>query len=443
MSSSTHVWRVAVLAALAWGAFAFATTGLGQQTAQATTQQTTGATDTITIPSGVPLHIRVTRTAHLRKGVAVEGLLTEPVYVYDRLVLPKDAVVRGSVSKVVPSDSKIRIQARLDGDVTPLHDPVVNFSSIRVGDEDVPLNSEALMRSMQMVNFVAGGKKPSLMQQAKKMVKDRVQSTKDTFFAPGKKDRALKLLYSQMPYHPQRIWAGTQFIADLTSPAVVQLPAEQDPPLASAGASSLDKLLVTARLVDGLSSDTSKKGDPVIAVVTKPVFNPQRQLVLAEGTKLEGTVQQTQPSRAFGHNGQLRFVFRGVQRPKEETQEIHGTLAGAEGNRGQNITVDQEGSVKSHPDQNRFVAPLVLGVLALEAQDRDGRDSGLGRDTVASNGFGIVARVVTLSVNNANVATGFGAYAFAKSIYFRFLTRGHAVTFPKDTLVQVQLETRR
>lgn len=52
------------------------------------------------------------------------------------------------------------------------------------------------------------------------------------------------------------------------------------------------------------------------------------------------------------------------------------------------------------------------------------------------------ARVIALATSNQNVATGFGSYALAKSIYFRFLMRGHEVTFPKDTLVQVQLATR-
>jgi len=399
----------------------------------------------VTISSGVPLHIRVTRTTALSKGAPVEGVLTEPVYVYDRLVLPKDALVRGSVSGVVPADRKIRTQALLNGDVTPLHDPIVNFNSIRVGDQDVALTSEATIRSAQMVNFVATGKRPTLMQQGKKLVRDRIQSLRDNFLAPGKKDRALKLFYSQLPYHPQRIWAGTQFIANLSSPAAVSLPVQAAPVIALASSSTLDSIVVTARLIDGLSSDVARKGDSVIASVTKPVFNAQHELVLAEGTRLEGTVLQSQASRSFGRNGELRFVFRSVQRTHEEQTQVHGTLTAAEGNSAQNISVDHEGGVKSHPDKNRFVAPLVLGMLAVAGhdRDRDGDNNGLGRDTVASNGFGLVARVIALTVNSRNVATAFGAYAFAKSIYFRFLARGHAVTFPRDTLVQVQLAARR
>jgi hypothetical protein len=408
-------------------------------------QQPNVETQTVTVPSGVPLHIRVTHTAHLRIGAAVEGVLTEPVYFYDRLVLPRDATIRGSVSRLVPVERKIRIRALLNGDVTPLHDPVVDFDSIRIGDEDIPLNSEALMRSAQMVSFTHGTQRPSLVQQAKTMLKERIRSTREAFLAPGKKDRALKLLYSQLPYHPQRIWAGSQFIADLNAPAEVALPPETPPVIAPASESSLDSIVVTARLVSPLSSDLAKKGDAVTASVTKPIFNPQHQLVLAEGTQLEGTVLQAQPSRSFSRNGQLRFVFRSVQPTHQEKEEVHGTLTAAEGSSAQNLTVDQEGGVKSNPDKNRFIAPVLLGVLAVagHSRDRDGDNNGLGRDTVASNGFGIIARILALTVNDRNVATGFAIYATAKSVYFRFLARGHPITFPKDTLIQVQLGTRR
>jgi hypothetical protein len=183
----------------------------------------------------------------------------------------------------------------------------------------------------------------------------------------------------------------------------------------------------------------------VTAVVTEPVFDPQHQLVLPEGTELEGTVLQSKPARRFGRNGQLHFVFRGVKRTGEENQQVRGTLQAAEGNKSQNLSVDEEGAVKSRPDQNRFVAPLMLAALTIAGHDRD-RDgaaggNGLGRDTVASNGFGVIARIIALTVNSRGIATGFGAYATAKSVYFRFLTRGHPVTFPKDTVIKIQLAT--
>jgi hypothetical protein len=306
----------------------------------------------------------------------------------------------------------------------------------------VLLDSRALMRNTQLIRFTPVTQKPSLFRQAKTMIHDRIQSIREELFAPGKKDRALRLLYSQLPYHPQRIWAGTQFIADLKASAEVRVPAQPPTPTTTATASSLDHLNVTARLTTALSSDIAKKGDSVDAIVTQPVFDTQHQLILSEGARLEGTVLQAKPSRIFGRNGQLRFTFRNVKRTGEIAERIHGTLTGAEGNASQNVTVDQEGAVKSNPDKNRFVAPLLLGVLAAAGHDRDNDSNGLGSTTLASNGFGLVARVIALTVNNRNVATGFGAYAFAKSIYFRFLTRGHQVVFPADTLVEVQLSAR-
>jgi len=404
-------------------------------------QNADGSTQNVQLSIGLPLHIRVTRTAHLRRGTAVEGLLTEPVYVSDRLVLPKGSLVSGVVSDLAVADRKIRTQALLNGDITPLHDPIVNFNRVRNQQIDITLESTASIRAAQFVRFTKTPRKSSLFQQVKTVTRDRVQSIHEQIFAPGKKDRGLKLFYSQLPYHPQRIWAGTEFIANLTDAVVVTLPAQ--PPAKIAEISSgLRDLDVTARLASTLSSDVAKKGDPITAIVIQPIFNQQHELILPEGTQLEGTVSQSKPSRSFGRNGQLRFAFQSVHRLGEDAKKTHGTLTGAEGNTSQNITVDDEGGVKSNPDKNRFVAPLLLGVLAIAGHDRDSDGSGLGRQTVASNGFGLVARVVALTANSRNVATGFGAYAFAKSIYFRFLTRGHPVSFPKDTLVEVQVSTR-
>jgi hypothetical protein len=405
-------------------------------------QQPDQNTEDIAVPAGVPLHIRVTRTAPLRRGAAVEGLLTEPVYVYDRIILPKDAVVHGVVSDLAPAERKIRIQAILNGDVTPLHDPIVNFNTIHINNLDVALDSKALIRSTQLIRFTPVTKRPSLFRQAETMVRDRIQSTREQLFSPGKKDRALKLFYGQLPYHPQRIWAGTLFIADLDAPAKVTLPSEPRTPTTTVSTSALDHLNVTARLTTTLSSDISKKDDHVSAVVTQPLFDAQHELILPEGSQLEGTIQQSKPSRSFGRNGQLRFAFRSVKRAGEDAEQVHGTLTRAESNSSQNVTVDQEGGVKSNADKNRFVAPLLLGVLAAAGQHHDEDGNGLGSNTVASNGFGLIARVIALTVSDSNVATGFGAYAFAKSIYFRFLIRGHPVAFPQDTLVEVQLSAR-
>ena len=308
-----------------------------------------------------------------------------PFTFYDRRVLDKGSIVLGVISDLAPVDGKIRTQALLNGDVTPLHDPVVNFKTIRLPGGDVSFESEARIRETQLVRFTkASHRSSSLFQQMKTAARDHIQSTRDQLFSPGKKDRALKLFYSQLPYHPQRIWEGTQFIADLKTTADIVLPAQPAIQVA-ATKSSFDNLEVTARLTTPLSSDVSRRGDSVTAFVTKPIFGQQHQLIVPEGAQLDGTVSQSKPSRSFGRNGQIRFAFQGVHRSGQNAEKIHGTLAGAEGNASQNVTVDEEGGVKSNPDKNRFVAPILLGALAVAGSQRDDDGNGLGRTTVASN----------------------------------------------------------
>jgi hypothetical protein len=402
----------------------------------------------VIIPAGVPLHVKVTHTAHLHVGTPVSGTLTDPIYVKDRLVLPTGSVVQGKVAAYTPIAKIDHEKAVLNGDFTPLHAPVVDFTSIRVDqpDRNIPLDTIAVERTTQLVRFVKTPKK-SLFQKLADGVKTRVHDGYETLVGPNKKDRAVQFVYAQLPYHPQRIWAGTQFVADLSAPVTISMPKQT--PVEESGVASLNGLTVEARLLNSIDSKTAKKGDAVTALSTEPVFDKDHRVILPEGTELDGLVSSSKPARSFGRNGQLRFAIRGVKEkkraPRRADERVYGTLTAADGDAGQNISVDSEGNVKANPDGNRFVAPLLLAMTAAagEHQDSDGGGGpGVGTTTVASNGFGIVARVIALTVTSANIATGFGAYAFAQSIYFRFLTRGHEVTFAKDTQVEVALTTR-
>ena len=72
--------------------------------------------------------------------------------------------------------------------------------------------------------------------------------------------------------HPQEIWAGTQYDAELKQP--VELAGQTAPaPIAAADLSEL-KLTgnIEARLVDPVDSNTATTGMPVEAVLTQPLF---------------------------------------------------------------------------------------------------------------------------------------------------------------------------
>jgi hypothetical protein len=61
---------------------------------------------------------------------------------------------------------------------------------------------------------------------------------------------------------------------------------------------------------------------------------------------------------------------------------------------------------------------------------------------VSSNGFGLIARVVSLSTRNTQVLEGFAFYSLGKSLYFNFVAKGDNTTFLKDTEIQVTLSER-
>lgn len=402
-------------------------------------QQSPLNTQTITLNAGVPLRIRTNRTRPLKVGARVEGVLSSPVYVHDRLVLPEGEKVRGRVIETKPTDRLTRTKALLDGDFTPLHEPVVDFDNIHITaiNTDVVLNTRALIRNTQLARFIPVSKRKSFFHRFADSVSQIGRATRDAFFSPGLADRATRLVYNQLPYHPQRIWRNTQFTADLQAPTVFNLPFQPSPALSTA--SSLEHLDVKARLADSISSETAHRGDPVTAIVTEPIFDSNHQLVLPEGAKLTGTVLQGKPAESFGRNGELRFVFTGLEHDGITAQRVHGSLSGAAGEKAQNLTVDDEGSVQANPDKFRFVAPVLLAILATGVSENG---NSIARNTVSSNGFGLAARVIALTVNDKYVATGFGVYALAKSVSFRFLTKGHQVSFPKDTLVEVEMSSR-
>jgi hypothetical protein len=160
--------------------------------------------------------------------------------------------------------------------------------------------------------------------------------------------------------------------------------------------------------------------------------------MLPAGTSLHGQVMQARAARSFARSGRLRFSFRSVGMPAA-SQHIESSLSSIQAQDGQNIALDAEGGARAQPDKGRFLAPLVLGVMAAASHDDDG---GIARQGITSNGFGLLARVVTMAAASRDTSTGFAAFAFAKSVYRRYIARGHEVSFPRNTELAIDLSRR-
>ncbi len=397
------------------------------------------------LPVGLPLRIQLDQRYRMRQGESITGKLIDPVYSGDHIVLPKNTIISGTISRLQPIRRDTRTWALLDGDVTPLKQPVLTFNALQLPDgQRVLFTASATERTAGVVKMSGPQAKQSLAGRVKTQVKTQVdakkQSVEDVLHSHHKSDVALKFIYGQLPYHPQDIWAGTQFDAELEQSLTVPDPNSGpkfplSPPQGHIPPGTLD-----ARLVTTISSATNKVGNPIVAVLTQPYFNASRtRILLPTNTRLLGLVTQAKPARSLDRNGTLRFTFRQIELPGGELQQMHGQMTAVEGAKGQNLTVDSEGGAKANSAQGKFLAPLLLGAMASHSFDSD---QGAAEAGAYSNGFGLVARIVGFVAVTPTVSAGFAFYSAAKSITRRWLMPGQNVVFAKNTRMELSVADR-
>src|SRR5450756_2870200 len=135
----------------------------------------------------------------MRVGVQVRAHLIYPVYANDTLVLPEHTVVTGTVTALRSNRSR-RIRARLGGDFTPFHTPVVQFTGIHLPDgSDLPLSSGLAPDGAPIYRAVApprskGGFLHREFTSGLTVVRDDIAIVT----APGKFDRFKQFVYGEI-----------------------------------------------------------------------------------------------------------------------------------------------------------------------------------------------------------------------------------------------------
>lgn len=390
------------------------------------------------LAKGTSLQVETARNYPLKVGEPIEAHLMHPIYTDGKLAVAQNTPLEGHVVALLP-DTKTRWHARLRGDFTPYHNVEVQFDKLMLPSGAIAIAANDAANGAPVLKLVAPGVSPKQSfvarhwAEAKANMHDRVAF----FTAPGKGDRALQVLYHQLPYHPERIAAKTAWSFELKAP--VDLPemaaALPDPAPLAAGSGKAEVWSVNATLSRDLTSATAKPGDAVEALVVEPVYDKDRQLVVPEGSKLVGKVSVATPARSFGRNGKLRFTFQQVQFPEGYKREVEGALAGAATEKTQNLSLDAEGTITPR-NQASAIAPLLLTMLAGRALDQDGNVT--AQTGVASNGFGLVGRIVGIAAGDRNLAAGIGFYAAGLSVYDNFLHSGRDVVFPRDTRIEIE-----
>src|SRR5438105_2698761 len=88
----------------------------------------------LSVPSGAPLRLYLAKRVSKRAGAPVEAKLLDPVFAFDREVLPAGTVALGEVNRVQPAGKWQRARAILNGDFTPLRQAEVEFNTLLLPD---------------------------------------------------------------------------------------------------------------------------------------------------------------------------------------------------------------------------------------------------------------------------------------------------------------------
>ena len=391
------------------------------------------AQQTATVRAGVPLRVALERPVRIQRvGDPIQGRLVDPIYSFDRMVLPAGALVEGHIAEIGGVPLRRRLTAILSGNFTPPRDVRAQFDTLALADGSrLPLRT---LPSRGAAYTVRASKEP-------KGVRDRIQQKSQAavlaFTAPGKVDRLKTTLLGMLPYSRQSWRAGTLFNSALQDPVTAPVLNPTDWPATKE---------VHARLITTVSSATAHKGMTVVAIVTQPQFSADRRLLIPEGSRLVGEVVRAQKARSLHRNGKLLFVFRQIQLPTAAVQAVRGDLEGVEVGSDANLALDSEGATRATSPKTRFIFPAIAVAVAGLSFHQDYNSQGVpdqdiaGRAESGAVGLGLIGTVVAQA--SRTLASGIALTGAGFSVYTTFLARGQDVVLPENTPVTVTLNTR-
>jgi len=420
------------------------------------------------VPVGVPLPVVLDKEVRIKKtGQPIHGKIAEPVYAFDKLVVPAGSEVTGSVTQIAGVPALKRTLAALDANFSPTRDVAITFDQLVLPDgRRIPLHTQVSPASQGVLQFatateaknqnkkskenaavkLAAGK----ASEAKQEVNREWETAKEQVAAPGKMHRLKRLAIAQLPYHPQYFDAGTRFNAELLDPLDFGMEEMTPEKVHMVGTPPAAGSVIHALLKTPLSSATVQKGEPVEAVMTEPLLT-NNQLVLPEGTLLRGSVLQVRPARKLHRNGQLRIVFHEIAPPKSAEQHVEASLEGVEVNNDENLSLDSEGGAQATTPKTRYLTTGISIALAASSfmtdadAGRSAQQSGgeVGKSALnGASGFRVIGFVTGALIHSRALASTFGVYGASMSIYDNFLSRGRDVVYPKDTAMAIGFGSR-
>jgi hypothetical protein len=418
----------------------------------------------LSVPRGTPLQVALDQEIRVNSvGQPVHALIVEPVYAFDRLVVPLGSQVTGQIIKIETISSAKRTIAALDANFTPERKVEVSFNDLVLPDgRHFQLQTTVSPGSGQVIRFVAAaeskerkGVKDAASEktkQAKEQAKQEWDNAMKQLKTPGRVHRLKRYVEAQLPVHAQYIPVGTVYFAELHEPLDFGTEVMTPQMASSIGGALPAGSVVHARLVTPLTSATSQKGEAVGAVITQPLLDDDHHLILPQGSRLTGTVSQVQPARRMKKNGHLRIRFEELIQSDGIREKVEATLEGVQSGKDANVKLDSEGGAEATTPKTRYLATaLSLTLAAASVRSDSDVDHGIAhagdgtgaRAAGGANGFKLVGLVLGLAVQSRAFGYTMGAYGAGMSVYSHFIARGQEVVFPRNTAMEIGIGRRQ
>jgi hypothetical protein len=340
------------------------------------------------------------KTASLRPGDVIKCKLSQPVYWVDRELFPSGSQVQLTVDKVErrrrePNDHwpwVINI-------FMPRHESFPIFHESRV------LGSDGTSTPLQ-VSLVSLNRERSV----------QAQSRKDADHATA----------SGLPVADQN--PSGRISKERTATFLAALPESQAPasPLAWAGPTTIAPgTRAKIILLGTVSAGKSRVGDTFQARIVEPV-RVNDEVVLPEGSLLDGEVVNSTPPRRLSRGGSLYLKFNKLSVPGGELTPITATLTSIELNERSHTKVDAEGGLRAdRPGKAWLLANI-------------GMTAGLAKVTDDTTQF-IIEAIVSTATDVSTAGSAKIAAACVSGVFM--LTRhGRDVVIPQSTEMTVMFD---
>lgn len=362
-------------------------------------------------------------------GQPITAKLLEPVYAGDHLAVPTGSTIKGHVSAITKAPKCKRTQRLLNGDFTPPKTAQVTFDQLVLPDGTmVPIHSDSAVGLGRVANsrYLPKAQRPGFRQ--------KLKGATAPLREPNKLQRLGEAAVTSLPYHPEYIAQGTVFDAALLEPVTLLAPVQPDTPSSQAS----DYLHL--HLLTPVNSSTSTAGMQIEAVLSRPYYKADHQLLYPAGTRITGTVQKASSARWMKRNGSILFAFRSVQMPDGTTRDIHPTVGGIQAEQSEGLDIGREGEIKATTSTFAgLLAPASLIGPSRGVADMTTQKTAWSRSGEGWKGFGLLGAGAAQA--SAGTAIGFGYFGAAKRLCDAFITKGSNVELPVNTPIVLRLDS--